>query len=148
MQPLQSPATVDAPPPLLDRNNGEIVGFGLNQPRRIGKTERITTEHRMQASARAYLKGGRTGAGLAALRAEVGRLMAGFAANGAVPVEPAALLPADILIDLYGEDWDRLSEADKKHMELKTFYEKKFLEKDIPINYIRFQLYPKHGETL
>jgi len=58
----------------------------------------------MQASARAYLKGGRTGAGLAALRAEVGRLMAGFAANGAVAVEPAALLPADILIDLYGED--------------------------------------------
>ena len=58
----------------------------------------------MQASARAYLEGGRTGAGLAALRAEVGRLMAGFAANGAVAVEPAALLPADLLIDLYGED--------------------------------------------
>ncbi len=58
----------------------------------------------MQASARAYLEGGRTGAGLAALRAEVGRIMAGFAANGAVAVEPAALLPADILIDLYGED--------------------------------------------
>ncbi|MBL1436401.1 MAG: ATP phosphoribosyltransferase regulatory subunit [Rhodobacteraceae bacterium] len=58
----------------------------------------------MQASARAYLEGGRTGAGLAALRAEVGRLMAGFAENGAVAVEPAALLPADILIDLYGED--------------------------------------------
>lgn len=58
----------------------------------------------MQASARAYLKGGRTGAGLAALRAEVGRLMNGFSANGAVAVEPAALLPADILIDLYGED--------------------------------------------
>ncbi len=58
----------------------------------------------MQASARAYLDGGRTGAGLAALRAEVGRLMAGFAANGAVAVEPAALLPADLLIDLYGED--------------------------------------------
>ncbi len=58
----------------------------------------------MQASARAYLEGGRLGAGLTALRAEVGRLMAGFAANGAVAVEPAALLPADILIDLYGED--------------------------------------------
>lgn len=58
----------------------------------------------MQASARAYLKDGRTGAGLAALRAEVGRLMAGFAASGAVAVEPAALLPADMLIDLYGED--------------------------------------------
>ncbi len=58
----------------------------------------------MQASARAYLEGGRTGPGLVALRAEVGRLMAGFSANGAVAVEPAALLPADILIDLYGED--------------------------------------------
>ncbi len=58
----------------------------------------------MQASARAYLEGGRTGAGLVALRAEVGRLMAGFSANGAVAVEPAALLPADLLIDLYGED--------------------------------------------
>jgi len=58
----------------------------------------------MQASARAYLEGGRMGAGLSAVRAEVGRLMAGFAANGAVAVEPAALLPADILIDLYGED--------------------------------------------
>ena len=53
---------------------------------------------------RAYLPKARTGAGLAALRAEVGRLMAGFAANGAQPVEPAALLPADLLIDLYGED--------------------------------------------
>lgn len=58
----------------------------------------------MQASARAYLEGGRSGQELAALRAEVGRLMAGFAANGAQAVEPAALLPADILIDLYGED--------------------------------------------
>lgn len=58
----------------------------------------------MQASARAYLEGGRTGAGLVALRAEVGRLMARFSANGAVAVEPAALLPADLLIDLYGED--------------------------------------------
>ncbi len=58
----------------------------------------------MQASTRAYLEGGRTGAGLVALRAEVGRLMAGFTANGAVAVEPAALLPAAVLIDLYGED--------------------------------------------
>lgn len=38
------------------------------------------------------------------MRDEVGRLMSGFIANGAQPVEPAALLPADILIDLYGED--------------------------------------------
>ncbi len=55
-------------------------------------------------SDRAYLPNARAGQGLADLRAEVGRLMAGFSANGAVPVEPAALLPADILIDLYGED--------------------------------------------
>ncbi len=53
---------------------------------------------------RAYLKAARQGEGLASLRSEVGRLMAGFAANGAESVEPAALLPADILIDLYGED--------------------------------------------
>ena len=55
-------------------------------------------------SDRAYLAGGRTGGGLSALRREVGRIMSGFAANGAAPVEPAALLPADLLIDLYGED--------------------------------------------
>ncbi|MCF6272350.1 MAG: ATP phosphoribosyltransferase regulatory subunit [Rhodobacteraceae bacterium] len=55
-------------------------------------------------SDRAYLKSARQGAGLNAVRAEVGRLMAGFATNGAKTVEPAALLPADILIDLYGED--------------------------------------------
>lgn len=48
-----------------------------------------------------------------------------------------------VAFDLYGKDWERLSEEDKRHMELKTFYEMKFLEKDIPINYIRFQLYPK-----
>jgi len=75
----------------------------LKQWRGLGKTGRLKGKT-MQASARAYLEGGRTGAGLAALRAEVGRLMAGFAANGAVAVEPAALLPADLLIDLYGED--------------------------------------------
>ena len=54
--------------------------------------------------ARAYMKEGRFGEGLAAVRNEVGRLMQGFLANGALPVEPAALLPADVLIDLYGED--------------------------------------------
>lgn len=58
----------------------------------------------MQTSARAYLEEGRKGAGLHALRTETARLMAGFAANGAELVEPAALLPADMLIDLYGED--------------------------------------------
>ena len=55
-------------------------------------------------SDRAYLKLARQGVGLNAVRDEVGRLMAGFAANGAEAVEPAALLPADVLIDLYGED--------------------------------------------
>lgn len=53
---------------------------------------------------RAYIKDGRLGQGLSDVRAEVGRLMSGFVENGAQPVEPAALLPADILIDLYGED--------------------------------------------
>ncbi len=58
----------------------------------------------MQASARAYLEGGRSGQGLMALRAEVDRIMAGFIANGAQTVEPAVLLSAGMLIDLYGED--------------------------------------------
>jgi tRNA (guanine-N7-)-methyltransferase len=48
--------------------------------------------------------------------------------------------PDFVAFDLYGKDWNNLSEEDKKHMELKTFYENKFLEKNIPINYIRFQL--------
>ena len=49
---------------------------------------------------------------------------------------------ADLAVhDLYGEDWEKLSDKDKKHMELKTFYEQKFLDQGIPINYIRFQLY-------
>lgn len=56
------------------------------------------------ATSRAYLDSGRLGLGLADVRAEVGRLMNGFMANGAEPVEPAALLSADVLIDLYGED--------------------------------------------
>jgi len=55
-------------------------------------------------TSRAYLKDARLGDGLADVRGEVGRLMSGFIANGAQPVEPAALLPADVLIDLYGED--------------------------------------------
>lgn len=50
------------------------------------------------------------------------------------------ITPDFVAFDLYGEDWDRLSDADKRHMELKTFYEKKFLDRNIPINYIRFQL--------
>lgn len=49
---------------------------------------------------------------------------------------------ADLIAhDLYGEDWDKLSDDDKKHMGLKTFYEQKFLDIGVHINYIRFQLY-------
>ncbi len=55
-----------------------------------------------EVSARAYLCDGRIGAGLAAVHAEVSRILGGF--EGAALVEPAALLPADVLIDLYGED--------------------------------------------
>jgi ATP phosphoribosyltransferase regulatory subunit len=40
----------------------------------------------------------------AAARAEAARLTAHFMAAGAVPIEAAILQPADILLDLYGED--------------------------------------------
>jgi ATP phosphoribosyltransferase regulatory subunit len=40
----------------------------------------------------------------AAARAEAARLTAHFIAAGAVPIEAAILQPADILLDLYGED--------------------------------------------
>ncbi len=40
----------------------------------------------------------------AAIRAEAARLLAAFEAAGASPVETAILQPADILLDLYGED--------------------------------------------
>ncbi len=53
-------------------------------------------------AARAYLDNGRIGAGLAAVNVEVARILTAFGA--AELVEPAALLPADVLIDLYGED--------------------------------------------
>ncbi|MEX0970984.1 MAG: ATP phosphoribosyltransferase regulatory subunit [Paracoccaceae bacterium] len=53
---------------------------------------------------RAYLPGGRSGAGLRALQGEVARLLALFADAGAEWLDPPALLPADVLIDLYGED--------------------------------------------
>ena len=36
-------------------------------------------------------------------RAEAARLRAIFEAQGAVPVEPAILQPAEIMLDLYGE---------------------------------------------
>jgi len=55
-------------------------------------------------AARAYLKGGRLGVGLAQLQAETGRLLGAFRDAGAEQVEPGALLPADLLLDLYGED--------------------------------------------
>lgn len=55
-------------------------------------------------SARAFLPGGRIGAGLAGLAALRARIMAGFAAAGAEFVEPETLIPADLLLDLYGED--------------------------------------------
>jgi ATP phosphoribosyltransferase regulatory subunit len=53
---------------------------------------------------RAYLKGARIGAALGRLDAEVARLLAVLGSTGAVRVEPAALQPADVALDLYGED--------------------------------------------
>ena len=53
---------------------------------------------------RAYLKGARMGAGLGRLDAEVARILAVLGSTGAMRVEPAALQPADVLLDLYGED--------------------------------------------
>ncbi len=52
---------------------------------------------------RAYLQDARTGTGLDAVNAEVMRLVRHFGQH-AQPIEPTALLPADILIDLYGEN--------------------------------------------
>ncbi|MFO1144261.1 MAG: ATP phosphoribosyltransferase regulatory subunit [Amaricoccus sp.] len=53
---------------------------------------------------RAYLSGARIGGGLARLEAEVARILTALGATGAMRVEPAALQPADVLLDLYGED--------------------------------------------
>jgi ATP phosphoribosyltransferase regulatory subunit len=53
---------------------------------------------------RAYLKGARMGAPLARLESEVARILAVLGSTGAMRVEPAALQPADVLLDLYGED--------------------------------------------
>ncbi|HMR53487.1 MAG TPA: ATP phosphoribosyltransferase regulatory subunit [Amaricoccus sp.] len=53
---------------------------------------------------RAFLKGGRLGAGFGRLEAEIARILAALAATGAMRVEPAALQPAELLLDLYGED--------------------------------------------
>ncbi len=54
-------------------------------------------------SDRAYLTNARTGVGLQAVEAEVSRLLSHLGET-AQRIEPAALLPADILIDLYGEN--------------------------------------------
>ncbi|WP_297976651.1 ATP phosphoribosyltransferase regulatory subunit [uncultured Amaricoccus sp.] len=53
---------------------------------------------------RAYLAGGRIGPGLARLDRELGRIMRVLRSTGATTVEPAALQPAEVLLDLYGED--------------------------------------------
>ncbi len=53
---------------------------------------------------RAYLKGARVGAGLERLEAEIVRIMDVLTRGGAVRVEPAALQPSEVLLDLYGED--------------------------------------------
>ncbi len=53
---------------------------------------------------RPHLPGARLGAGLDRLGAAVARLLAALGAGGATRVEPAALQPADVLLDLYGED--------------------------------------------
>ncbi|MCB1351117.1 MAG: ATP phosphoribosyltransferase regulatory subunit [Rhodobacteraceae bacterium] len=58
----------------------------------------------MVVADRAYLKGARVGAGLAALEAEVARILSVLGQTGAARVEPAALQPAEVLLDLYGED--------------------------------------------
>ncbi len=53
---------------------------------------------------RPHLPGARFGAGLERLEAETGRVLAALSAGGAVRVEPEALQPAEVLLDLYGED--------------------------------------------
>lgn len=53
---------------------------------------------------RAYLKGARAGPGLEKLDALIARVLEALSATGAQRVEPAALQPADVLLDLYGED--------------------------------------------
>ena len=48
--------------------------------------------------------------------------------------------PNLIARDVYGADWGLLNETDQKHLDIKTFYEQKFLDKGKLINYIRFKL--------
>ena len=56
------------------------------------------------SAARAYLDGGRIGDDLGRLEALRRRIAERFAAAGAERVEPETLQPADLLLDLYGED--------------------------------------------
>ncbi len=53
---------------------------------------------------RAYLKGARIGPGLARFEAEVERIMAALGGPEAARVDADILQPADLLLDLYGED--------------------------------------------
>ncbi len=56
------------------------------------------------ASARAYLSGGRIGDDLDRLSDLRARILARFTDAGAARVEPETLQPADLMLDLYGED--------------------------------------------
>ena len=42
--------------------------------------------------------------------------------------------------DIYNADWDRLTEEDRKNLEIKTYYEGLWLEQQFNINYVRFRL--------
>jgi ATP phosphoribosyltransferase regulatory subunit len=53
---------------------------------------------------RAYLKDGRFGPRQAELGAEVARILDALSRTGAQMVDPAVLQPAEVLLDLYGED--------------------------------------------
>ncbi len=55
-------------------------------------------------SDRAYLAGARLGPGLARLEAELSRITGVLLSTGGTRVDPAALQPAEVLLDLYGED--------------------------------------------
>ena len=68
--------------------------------RRCGRCWRGAADGRRPA----YLKGRAHGPGLARLEAEVARILGVLGSTGAMRVEPAALQPADVLLDLYGED--------------------------------------------
>ena len=50
------------------------------------------------------------------------------------------IIPEVVANDVYGSDWELLTESEQKHLAIKTFYEQKFLEEGKLINYIRFKL--------